>query len=98
MESKKDKEITGKGMSIKQAAGVAKEKLAEALNKKANATVSISREGNDWNATVEILEEEYLPGKNVSSMNDIIGVYEVKLNDKGDLTSWVKKGSHKRGE
>jgi hypothetical protein len=84
-------------MDINEASKTVKEKLGSALNKKPNSTISISKEGTEWNATVEVVEEEYLPGKNLQSMNDIIGVYEVKLDDGGDLTSWVKKGVHKRG-
>lgn len=85
------------GVSIKEASEIAKKKLAEALNKQADNTVSISREGDNWSAVVEIVDEEYLPGKNLKSMNDIIGVYEVKLSDKGALLSWNKKSVHKRG-
>ncbi len=91
------KEEIKPNMDVKQASETAKKKLAEALNKKPNATVSISKEADYWNAVVEIVEEEYLPGKDLQSMNDIIGVYESKLNAKGDLISWTKKSSHRRG-
>lgn len=87
-----------KTMDLKQASEQAKEKLAEALNKKANATISISREGEGWLATVEIIDEEYLPGKNLESMNDILGIYEVKLSANGELSGWSKKSSRKRGD
>jgi hypothetical protein len=83
--------------SLKEAADLAQQRLGEALNKKPNATTSISKEGDNWRASVEIVEEEYLPGKNLRSMNDIIGVYEVILNTSGELESWEKKHSHKRG-
>lgn len=96
-EENTEKEHTS-GMDIKQASETAKKKLAEALNKKADNTISISREGDKWGVVVEIVDEEYLPGKNLKSMSDIIGVYEVKLNDKGGLLSWTKKSSHKRGQ
>ena len=97
MEAKKEETKSG-NMDVKQASETAKKKLAEALNKKSNATISISKEADYWNAVVEIVEEEYLPGKNLQSMNDIIGVYEIKLNAGGDLISWTKKSSHKRGD
>jgi hypothetical protein len=84
-------------MNIKQASETAKKKLEEVLNKKAISTISIFREGNEWSAEVEVLDEEYLPGMNLDSMNDIIGVYEVRLGNNGSLNSWVKKSSHKRG-
>jgi hypothetical protein len=84
-------------MSAKQASETAKIKLAEALGKKANATISISKESDGWNAAVEVVEEEYLPGKNLESMNDIIGIYDIKLSRDGELITWTKKSSHKRG-
>lgn len=92
------KRISAGSMDIKQASETAKNKLAEALNKKAESTSSISEEGDGWNAVVEVVDEEFLPGKNLKSMNDIIGVYEVKLSSKGELLSWVKKSSHNRGK
>lgn len=85
-------------MDIKQVSEKAKERLAEALQKKPNATVSISKEAEHWLALVEMVDEEYLPGKNLASMNDILGVYEVKLSDTGELLGWTKKSSHKRGK
>jgi hypothetical protein len=84
-------------LDIKQASKTAKEKLAEALDKKANTVVSVSKEGENWEAIIEIIDEEYLPGKNLESMNDIIGVYDVKMSDKGELLSWNKKSSRRRG-
>lgn len=85
-------------MDIKQVSEKAKEKLAETLQKKANSTISIAKEADYWLATVEMVDEEYLPGQNLPSMNDILGVYEVKLSDAGELLSWSKKSSHKRGK
>jgi hypothetical protein len=97
MNKLEQKEKTPDMSDVRRASEFAKRKLSEALDKKANATVSISRDGNDWTAMVEVIEEEYLPGKNVRSMNDIIGVYEVKLSSNGNLQSWLRKSSRKRG-
>jgi hypothetical protein len=93
LEQQREKPVS----DIKRASEFAKRKLSEALEKKASSTVSISKEGNEWTAMVEVIEEEYLPGKNVRSMNDIIGIYEVKLGNSGELISWLKKSSRKRG-
>jgi hypothetical protein len=84
-------------LDIKQASKTAKDKLAEALDKKANTVVSVSKEGENWDVIIEIIDEEYLPGKNLESMNDIIGMYDVKMSDKGELLSWNKKSSRRRG-
>jgi hypothetical protein len=89
---------TDEEMDIKKASKVVKNKLAEALDKPANATISIEHRGENWVAMVEILEEEYLSGQNVRSMNDIIAVYEVSLSNTGELMKWERKSAYKRGE
>ena len=83
---------------IKKMSEIAKKKLEETLDKKTESTISISKEGNEWIANVEVLEEEYIPAMNLRSMNDIIGIYEIRLSNKGELLNWDKKSSRKRGE
>lgn len=90
--------IPAGGMDLKRASEAAKKKLAEALEKPANATVSVERQGENWVAMVEILDEEYLPGQNMRSMSDIIGLYEVTLDNNGELLKFTRKNSYKRGE
>jgi hypothetical protein len=85
-------------LDLKGASELAKKKLSEALGKPANATISIEDEGEFWLAVVEIVEEEYLPGQNLKSMNDLLGVYEVKLGKTGNLLKWTRKNSYKRAE
>jgi hypothetical protein len=85
-------------IDLKQASELAKKKLSDALNKPANATISIENTGDNWLALVEIVEEEYLPGQNLKSMNDLLGVYEVNLSHQGELLKWTRKGSYKRAE
>jgi hypothetical protein len=85
-------------LDIKKASEIIKTKLGEALDKKANATISIRKEGNEWKADVEVVEEEYLPGQNLRSMNDLLGLYDVSMDDKGNLTGWVKKKMYKRSQ
>jgi hypothetical protein len=83
---------------IKQASDQIKSKLADALDKKSNATISISKDGELWNADVEIVEEEYLPGQNLKSMNDLIGLYDVSMDLSGNLLNWTKKKMYKRSQ
>jgi hypothetical protein len=85
-------------LDIKKASEIIKTKLGEALDKKANATISIRKEGNEWKADVEVVEEEYLPGQNLRSMNDLLGLYDVSMDDNGNLTGWVKKKMYKRSQ
>lgn len=87
----------GGGMNARQISEIAKKKIAEALDKKAESAVSVFKEGNNWSVDIEVLDEQYLPEQKIKSMNDIIGIYEVKLDSKGELISWVKKSSRQRG-
>jgi hypothetical protein len=85
-------------MDLKQASELVKQKLSDALEKKANATISIEKQTDYWLASVEIIEEEYLPGHNQRSMNDLIALYEVHLSYTGELLKWIRKRAYKRGE
>jgi hypothetical protein len=84
-------------MEIKEVSEIAKKKLGETLNKTPNAVVSISKKTDSWSAIIEVVEEEFLPGRDLRSMGDIIGVYEVSLSNNGEILGWTKKSSHKRG-
>lgn len=91
--------IPAGGMNLKQASKKAMQELSDALGKTAEATTSISREGENWKAVVEVVDEVYLPDqKGVRSMNDMVGVYEVSLSAQGELLKWTRVSSRKRGE
>jgi hypothetical protein len=93
-----ERKSVSENIDIKTASELARTKLADVLGKTANATISIERQGEDWAAFVEIVDEEYLPGQNMRSMSDIIGVYEVTLSSTGELLKFVRKRSNKRGD
>jgi hypothetical protein len=89
---------TGPPSDIKEAADTIKQKVALALDKKPNATISINKEGDTWHADVEVVEEEYLPGQNIKSMNDILGLYDVVMDASGNILNWTKKKAYKRSQ
>jgi hypothetical protein len=89
---------TGPPSDIKEAADSIKQKVALALDKKPNATISINKEGDTWRADVEVVEEEYLPGQNIKSMNDILGLYDVVMDSSGNILNWTKKKAYKRSQ
>jgi hypothetical protein len=93
-----DAPVPEESTGLKRISELAKQSLGDALGKKANTTVSLTREGEHWRASVEVVEEEYLPGMNLRSMNDIIALYEVTLDGAGELLEWTKKSSYKRGK
>lgn len=79
-------------MKIGDVSEQAKIQLAEALKKKALATAKLVKNDDGWNITVEIIEEEHIPSK-----FDSIGIYDVTLDSKGNLTGWTRTGSRLRG-
>ena len=79
-------------MIVEEAAEYAKQRLEKALKKRANSTIAIYKEENEWVAKVEVLEEEHIPSK-----FDLIGIYQVHLDKDGNLISWDKEGTRLRG-
>jgi hypothetical protein len=84
--------------SLKYISEQIKKLLGDALHKKPNATVAIVKEGEQWRADVEVVEEEYLPGQNLKSMNDLLGLYDVTMDKNGQLIQWTKKKMYKRSQ
>jgi hypothetical protein len=91
-------DVGRKASSLQEAAQSVKMQLAEALHKPANATISITKDGDHWTAQVEVVEEEYLPGQQLKSMNDILGLYEVEMDMDGQLLNWTKRKTYKRSQ
>jgi hypothetical protein len=94
-ENKPIKHVSG---SLGAMSELARKKLSEALNKNAESVVSISKSEDGWSVVLEVIDEDYLPEIKMKSMNDIIGTYEIQLDDKGELISWNRKSSRKRGD
>ena len=53
------------------------------LNKKAESVVSMSKEAEGWKAVVEVLERKAVP-----DTQDLLGRYELTLNEEGDLLGY----------
>ena len=54
-----------------------------ALNKKVESVISMSKEAEGWKAVVEVLER-----KSVPDTQDLLGRYELTLNDAGELLGY----------
>jgi hypothetical protein len=54
-----------------------------ALNKKVESVVSMSKEAKGWKAVVEVLERRAVP-----DTQDLLGRYELTLNEAGDLLGY----------
>ena len=54
-----------------------------ALNKKAESVISMSKEAKGWKAVVEVLERKAVP-----DTQDLLGRYELTLNEDGELLGY----------
>lgn len=58
-----------------------------------NGVTSLSRTDEGWIILLEALERKAIP-----DTMDVLGLYELHLDDKGDLTGLDRKKLRKRGE
>ncbi len=66
----------------------------ETMGKKSNDGVtSMSKKDDGWTVSMEVLERKGIP-----DTMDILGLYEVVLNNEGDLLSLERKKLRKRGD
>ena len=64
------------------------------MGKRSNDGVcSICRTDDGWTVSIEVLERKAIP-----DTMDILGLYEVVLNNEGDLLSLERKKLRKRGD
>jgi hypothetical protein len=68
--------------------------LAESLLKKrVEVATGMTKEANQWRVFVEVLERKAVP-----DTQDILGVYEFSLDDKGDLVGYKRVELRRRSD
>jgi len=82
-----------KKISIKDISEKAKSELKELTGFESVSVTSIKKDGEEWVIAVEMLEKKGIPDR-----MDILGLYEVKMDNTGDLLSYDRKGLRKRGD
>ena len=64
------------------------------MGKKSDEGVTnLSKREDGWTVSIEVVERKGIP-----DTMDILGLYEMILNDEGDLTSLERKKLRKRGD
>ena len=63
------------------------------ISKEAEAIVSIEQKEGEWNVTVEALERKAVP-----DTQDLLGRYEIRLNENGGLIGWKQIMIRKRSD
>lgn len=72
----------------------AKARLERVTGLKASSVIWVAQEeGGHWMVTLELLEKKSIP----DSM-DILGTYEVKMNEAGDVLDFARTRLRKRGD
>lgn len=71
----------------------AKAQLAQATGLEPLVVPGAARDDDGWRVTVEMVELHRIP-----EAQDVIGVYEVRLNDDGELLEWRRTGLRRRDD
>lgn len=80
-------------MDIKTIIEKAKKALSDSTGLQNPRGVGIKKTGKEWIVRAEITEKASIP-----EAMDVLGMYEIRLNEKGDLLSYERKGLRKRGD
>ncbi len=80
-------------MNIDDVIKKAEEQFARLSKLPVNAVVGLSKADNGWGVLVEALERKAIP-----DTMDVLGVYEVHLDDGGNVLEFERKKLRRRGE
>jgi hypothetical protein len=67
--------------------------LCDILNRKIDNVTGVCRDSDKWIATVDVVERNAIP-----DTQDLIGTYEVQLNDSMNVMSYRRTGVRRRGD
>lgn len=88
LQSKREKKNT-----VKDVGNKALLQIESILRKKSQGIVSISKEGENWDVQLELLERRAIP-----DTQDILGIYEMKLDLDLNITEYKRVGMRHRGD
>jgi Gas vesicle synthesis protein GvpO len=80
-------------MQLMQIAERAKAQLATATNLEPLLVSEADKDADGWRLTVEMLELDRIP-----ACQGVVGSYDVRLSDEGDLVTWHRTGLRRRDE
>lgn len=78
-------------MSIPELVEKARKELSGITGLEFSTTLGVGRENSSWKITFEMVEKRSIPDQ-----MDILGIYEVLLDEKGNLLEFNRKGLRKR--
>ena len=78
---------------VKEIIDKAKQTLGDLTGFKSPRGIGAKKTGKEWVVRIEITEKSSIP-----EAMDVLGIYDVHLNDKGEVLSYERKGMKKRGD
>lgn len=85
--------IESKTMEIKEIIEAAKKTLADLTGFKTPRGIGAKKMGKEWQVRVEITEKSSIP-----EAMDVLGIYDVNLDEEGNVLRYERKGLKKRGD
>ena len=80
-------------MEAKEVITKAREYIATMGKKSDEGVTSLSKREDGWTVCIEVVERKGIP-----DTMDILGMYEISVNNEGDLLSVERKKLRKRGD
>ena len=80
-------------MEMKNIIGQSKKQLADIIGLKAERVTRAFRDDQGWHVGVEVLEMSRIP-----EASDLLGAYEVLLDENGSMLKFERKRTRLRGE
>ncbi len=69
----------------------ARKELSKLTGLTASSTVGVSKDEKEWNISIEMVEKRSIPDQ-----MDILALYEVLLDEEGNLLNFVRKSMRRR--
>lgn len=82
-------------MNIKEAIENVKKEIRELTSLDVSTVVGVFKDDEDWGWKVKM---ELVEKKSIPDSMDLLGLYEVSLNDGGEIMSFERRGLRKRGD
>jgi len=82
-----------KGLSIEKIAELAFVATKKYISKEPETVLSVKEEEGGWKVTVEALERKAVP-----DTQDILGRYEIRFNEDGEVIGWEQRVVRKRSD
>jgi Gas vesicle synthesis protein GvpO len=77
----------------KEIAERAVEQMQDLIGRPVESVTGLERDDDDWTVTLEVLELQRIP-----TTTDVLGSYEVKLDNEGELIGAQRTRRYSRGE